>query len=563
MYYLLTVSVPYALIFSRHNNSKPEDVELPNVDDRPPAPLPRPSATLEATTPHDVHVTQVQTSSYHNEAVQGAWPQETMPSGPYENVTLMPLSEAGEIADQQLCANTNYAASEGTGSEAYIREVETVPPNRLQSRMSDTLPRDDLYMKPIANSSTSPLVTNHSSHSTPHHTPPTSPKMLATTSRGVSHRSTMSPPAADSYSPKCSQSTTPLAVYPSVSPGYVTHTPPTSPACTIATMACTEPTHFLFPPKCVGKNSDVFAKKSIHGNHCANCGLQLGSVSDSRIVRPGYILHGSALGHRSTGELHPYRSPAGDSKNGSCPGRDQPCLNSPNERYRHASMPLEDHTASKDKSLSMPCKYREQFSMHSLDLRTSRESCNTFPSTSARTRMQANGQGYVVQEVKTSGETTRCGPAKCKGMQHGYIVSGDSSRPKISDSSKAAVPHCPDGYLTHYPPSSGQVGRMEKDLQSHYKRNGYVRQTLPVCHHQTQAFTRESRVSKPTVFSCSRDASKSAATPQHSADSGLRSYSPSQVVQLPDDVVEDNGELFRTQLWLLGGEEDSDSPHES
>ena len=394
----------------------------------------------------------------------------------------------------------------------------------------------------------------------PSATPPTCPKMLVTT-----FGSTKSLPAVDICCPECTQSTTPLAVYPSVSPGYVTHTHPTSPPYTIATLARPELAHFLFPPKCVGKNSGVLAKASIRGNHCANCGVSLGSMSDSCIVRPGYIPYGS---HRSTGELQssnpavPHRSPAGhkclepagDSQNGSCPGRDQPCSNSPNERYRHASMPLDDHTAGKEKSLRMPCKCRKQFSMHSLDLRTSHESCNTFPSTSAQ--MQANEQGCVVQDVKTSGEAARCGPTKCKGMQDGYIVSGDSSRPKRSDSSKAAVPHCPDGYLTHYPPSSGQMGRMasEKHLQSHH----YVRQTKPVGHRQTQAFARDSCVPKPTTFSCSRDASKCAATLQHSADTGLRSYSPQQVVQLPDNVVEGNGEPFRTQLWLLGDEGDGD-----
>ena len=171
----------HAFLFNRHNNSKPEDIELspmPNVDNRPPAPLPRPSATLEVATPHDVHVTRVHTSPHHSEALQGTLPQEIPPSQLYENVTLMPLSEAGEIADQQLCANPNYAASEDTGSGAYIREVETVPPSRLLPRTSDTLPRDELttsdfYMKPLA-SSISPPLTHHSPHSTPHNTPPTS-----------------------------------------------------------------------------------------------------------------------------------------------------------------------------------------------------------------------------------------------------------------------------------------------------------------------------------------------------------------------------------------------------
>ena len=552
----------HAFLFNRHNNSKPEDIELspmPNVDNRPPAPLPRPSATLEVATPHDVHVTRVHTSPHHSEALQGTLPQEIPPSQLYENVTLMPLSEAGEIADQQLCANPNYAASEDTGSGAYIREVETVPPSRLLPRTSDTLPRDELttsdfYMKPLA-SSISPPLTHHSPHSTPHNTPPTSPNIQVMTSRGVSHHSTMSPPAAETCSPNCLRNTIPLAVYPAVSPGYVTHTPLTSPTCTIATMAHTEPSHFVFPPK-----QGALAKASTHGNDCASCGLPLGSMSDSRIVRPGYIPHSSVLSHRSTGELKSSnptvhcRSPAcrkclkqTEGKNGGCPGHDQPCLRL-NERHRHASLPLEDHSASQGKSLGKPCKYREQYSMHALDLRTSRESCNRFPLILAR--MKENKNGYVVQDMencwpRTSGETAHRGSTKCAGIQDRFIASHDSARSEISDSSKATVSHCPEGYLTHNTLDSGPMGRIatEKDLQSCHTRNGYVRQTIPA-DHQMQTFA-------------STEASKCAATPQHSADTGLRSYSPPQVVQLPDNVVENNGEPFRTQLWLLGDREDS------
>jgi len=178
--------------------------------------------------------------------------------------------------------------------------------------------------------------------------------------------------------------------------------------------------------------------------------------------------------------------------------------------------------------------------------------------------MKENKNGYVVQDMencwpKTSGETAHHGSTKCTGIQDRFIASHDSARSEISDSSKVTVSHCPEGYLTHYTPGSGPMGRIatEKDLQSCHTRNGYVRQMIPVGHHQTLTFARESSESIPTVFLCSPEASKSAATPQHSADTGLRSYSPPQVVQLPDNVVENNGEPFRTQLWLLGDREDS------
>ena len=60
-------------------------------------------------------------------------------------------------------------------------------------------------------------------------------------------------------------------------------------------------------------------------------------------------------------------------------------------------------------------------------------------------------------------------------------------------------------------------------------RNGYVQQAIPVCPTET---------AKPVSAS------------RHRAD--LENHSdPPQVVQLPDNVAEGDGELFRTQLWLL------------
>ena len=481
-------------------------------------------------------------------------PQDTLPNEQYENMPL-PLSRAGELVDEQLQHNESYIASENTGSTMYISEVASVPTARIPPPTTSTHPRSEpmistFYARPI--SATPPPFT----HLTPPITPPTSPRMQFSTAR-TNHTIQSPPPpytTAVTHSHNCHERSTPPAFYPSTtSPGYSLHTPPASPTCTIATVFHTKPTHF----PCPSPKRMTMPNTCNHDNQCVRCGLPLESVSDSRIPRPGYISQDEALrpNHSSTGTLKSNFSTQ-QHHSLTCLKPAEECLNDqhlppsypglPKSRKRHGSLPLDGYkNGAREKSPDGQVSCRDGYTMHALDLGTRDESRDRATKRShLPAQLRMNREGYVLQvkeycQPKLSSE----GKApKCTQMGgNGYTMGLETVQPKTPNSqhnSSSTLPCSPPGgYLTHYPCEERQSNKRkgsatsEKDPQMHHKqnRNGYVQQPVPV---------RPTETAKPV------SASRRGTDLENHTD-------PPQVVQLPDNVAEGDGELFRTQLWLL------------
>ena len=476
-------------------------------------------------------------------------PQDTLPTNEqYENMPL-PLSRAGELVDEQLQQNESYTASENTGSTMYISEVASVPTARIPPPTMSTHPRNEpttstFYTRPI---SATPLPFTHL---TPPITPPTSPRMHFSTAR-TNHTIQSPPPpytTAVTHSHNCHQRSTPPAFYPlTTSSGYILHTPPASPGCTVATVFRTEPTRFPFssPKRMTMQNT------CNHDNQCVQCGLPLESVSDSRIPRPGYVFQDEALRptHSSTGTLKSNFStqqhhsltclkPTEEYLNDQHPPLSYSGL--PKSRKRHGSLPLDGYeNGAREKFPDGLVSCRDGYMMHALDLGTRDESRDRATKRShLPAQLRMSREGYVVQvkeycqpEMSSEGKAAQTGG-------NGYAASLESVQPKTPNSqhNSSSTPPCspPGGYLTHYPCEEGHSNKRkgsvasEKDPQMQ-NRNGYVQQAIPV---------RPTETTKPVSVS------------RRHAD--LENHSdPPQVVQLPDNVAEGDGELFRTQLWLL------------
>ena len=476
-------------------------------------------------------------------------PQDTLPTNEqYENMPL-PLSRAGELVDEQLQQNESYTASENTGSTMYISEVASVPTARIPPPTMSTHPRNEpttstFYTRPI---SATPLPFTHL---TPPITPPTSPRMHFSTAR-TNHTMQSPPPpytTAVTHSHNCHQRSTPPAFYPlTTSSGYILHTPPASPGCTVATVFRTEPTRFPFssPKRMTMQNT------CNHDNQCVQCGLPLESVSDSRIPRPGYVFQDEALRptHSSTGTLKSNFStqqhhsltclkPTEEYLNDQHPPLSYSGL--PKSRKRHGSLPLDGYeNGAREKFPDGLVSCRDGYTMHALDLGTCDESRDRATKRShLPAQLRMSREGYVVQvkeycqpEMSSEGKAAQTGG-------NGYAASLESVQPKTPNSqhnSSSTLPCSPPGgYLTHYPCEEGHSNKRkgsvasEKDPQMQ-NRNGYVQQAIPV---------RPTETTKPVSVS------------RRHAD--LENHSdPPQVVQLPDNVAEGDGELFRTQLWLL------------
>ena len=413
-----------------------------------------------------------------------------------------------------------------------------MPTARIPPPTTSTHPRSEpvtsnFYGRPI--SASPPLP---STHYTPPITPPTSPKMQFSSAR-ANHLMPSPPPytIAVAHSQNYHQRNTPPAFYPSTtSPGYVLHTPPASP--TITTVFHTDPTHFLFPsPKRM-----TLPNTCNHDNQCVQCGLPLESGSDSRIARPGsdsriarpgYISQNEALktSQSSTGALKSNVSPqqhhslmclpAEEYLNGQHPPPSYPGLS----KSRHGSLPPDGYRLPEGQ---VSC--RDGYTMHALDLRTCDESRDRATKHS-QLPAQLNREGYVLQ-VKEYCQPKKSKAPKCAEMEEKEYASLESVQPNSQHNSSWTQPgeyltHCDDGQSSKRKDSPAS----EKDSQMHHirSRNGYVQQAEPV-----------SRTETVECMSASR----------HGTD--LENHSqPPQVVQLPDNVTEGDGELFRTQLWLL------------
>ena len=426
-----------------------------------------------------------------------------------------------------------------------------MPTARITPPTMSTHPRNEpttstFYTRPI---SATPLPFTHL---TPPITPPTSPRMHFSTTARTNHTMQSPPPpytTAVTHSHNCHQRSTSPAFYPlTTSPGYILHTPPASPACT--TVFRTEPTRFPFssPKRMTMQNT------CNHDNQCVRCGLPLESVSDSRIPRPGYVSQDEALRptHSSTGTLKSNFStqqhhsltclkPTEEYLNDQHPPLSYSGL--PKSRKRHGSLPLDGYeNGAREKFPDGLVSCRDGYMMHALDLGTRDESRDRATKRShLPAQLRMSREGYVLQvkeycqpKMSSEGKAPKC--AQTGG--NGYATSLESVQPKTPNSqhNSSSTPPCspPGGYLTHYPCEEGHSNKRkgsvasEKDPQMQ-NRNGYVQQAIPV---------RPTETAKPV------SASRRRADLENHSD-------PPQVVQLPDNVAEGDGELFRTQLWLL------------